>query len=51
MSSSYVVTDEATYRAVPLFSEGQLNVKGWVPIAKLKKIKKDFSDLGATWAS
>ena len=27
------------------------NPKGWVPIAKLKKIKKDFSDLGATWVS
>ena len=25
--------------------------KGWVPIAKLKKMKKDFFDLGATWVS
>ena len=30
-----------------------LNVppKGWLPNAKLKKYKKELSDLGATWVS
>ena len=35
----------------PKSDVSQMLTKGWVPIAKLKKIKKDFSDLGATWVS
>ena len=26
-------------------------LKGWLPNAKLKKYKKELSDLGATWVS